>query len=200
MKDIDVEDLLTWVFRDQRADLYIGNVGLHAMERAAEGERVQASAGGVNSFEAIAAMGCRVDGGGGGGASGMAIDGDAAHVAEFVAWLKEPMRGLLIRHGRAGSRPNWGQDLVTTRIRPAAGTYSHPLVEPMWDYDGQPGRGRQACPIEYIDYARSIERLREAWTLWRDGLVLVAYAMRQEFNRLKDHRVRLPGVVREPWA
>ncbi|MFZ2872231.1 MAG: hypothetical protein WAZ62_19165, partial [Zavarzinia sp.] len=103
MIEIDVEHLVIWAIRDQRADLYIGGVELFADERRADGGLVMSrSADGCAAVEAIAALGCAIDGGAG-AARGLALDPDAAHVAEMIEVLPQPMRGLLLRHGRAGT-------------------------------------------------------------------------------------------------
>jgi len=127
-----------------------------------------------------------------------AIDQFANRGAE-VAGERLARRGaatLLIQYGRAGLRPDWGEEgygapapLTDKRGRPRF-AYEVPgnkrsAKTPLLDWLGYDAH------CELIDYHRS------AWTLWRDGLVELVGCVNPELER---HRATGPAAPAAPWA
>ncbi|MFZ2869858.1 hypothetical protein [Zavarzinia sp.] len=191
--DIDVEALLVWTYRDQRADLYACGAQMHPLERAADGHRVFGrSADGCAAIEDRAMLGADVDVRGR-AIGGMAIDDDAEHVHGLVAALGQ-VSSTLMRHARAGSRPGWAADVAPIRIVPL------PEIR-RWPDPRQPRHpGHLYCPVVIDDNAREIAFQRGQYTAWVSGLILVAYGLRMETGRLRRWHVTdaLPPLA--PWG
>lgn len=191
--DIDVEALLIWTYRDQRADLYAGGARMHPLERAADGHRVFGrSADGCAAIEDRAMLGADVDVRGH-VVGGMAIDDDAEHVHGLVASLGL-VAATLMRHARAGSRPGWAADVAPLRIVPL-------YEERRWPDPAVPRHpGWLYCPFVVDDNHGEIAFQRAEYTAWVSGLILVAYGLRQETGRLRRWQVTdvLPPVT--PWG
>lgn len=194
-RPVDIEDLVIWTYRDQKADR-LASVGLWDAEARAAGFDVQrVSACGVAKVAAIANLGARVDTGGIGRA------GKVHHDAEVVHSLVQPMgeAGLLvIAHGRAATRPADG--IARPRLVPA-----------MWKRPPGPGRpglaewstwddGSPYTPLMTYNNADEVAHQREIWATWWRALWAVAKTLQAYPATLRHHRVTGFDTPQEPWS
>lgn len=188
LKRVDIEDFLVWVYRDQKADVVVGQgQGMHTIEAAMDGiGRTAVSACGVAAVARIAELGWRVDGGGF-SAGALHIDAELAH--EAVLRLQRPLALLLMRHARDASRPP-----VLTRhsmvARPVLNGRQQPrIVYAAWDKR----RNYGFCEVQWsISMARMLAAAQE-YQLWLGGLRLLALALRHE-ARLTSYEVFAPSA------
>ena len=128
---VDIEALVIWAFRDQKADLVVGRgAGLHEIEAAADGRPRQGGSN-VGSLIQYAALGTKIDEP---GPDLGLVDPDAERIYEAVLTLNAACKGLVCRHGRGASRPDYGAGL-------------RPRMAPAWkdkrrfDHNGLPAKG-----------------------------------------------------------
>src|SRR5690349_19980021 len=103
---IEVEQLVVWAFREQKADRFAG-VGLYSAEASADGIVMTGrSSDGCGALADIEHLGCRID-------RRKGIIKDQVHpAAEAVAVITAEIKGgELVRHyGRLGGRPDgWAE-------------------------------------------------------------------------------------------
>lgn len=197
LEPIDVEELLVWTYRDQRADVVIGRgVGLHGLEAAADGIALQAvSACGCAGVARIAELGVRVDRM---GRDAGALHPDAELVHQVVSALTGKVNGLphaqlLIRHAARGGRPD---ELVCAV--PRAMPYLHEArgtVRVEW-LDTKRRYG--FCPISWQPSAAMIAAAREEYSAWWHALRLVAFCLMRE-ARMVRWRALMPAAPARPW-
>ena len=105
---VDIEALVIWAFRDQKADLVVGRgAGLHEIEASADGRPRQGGSN-VASLAQYAALGTKIDEP---GPDPGLVDPDAERIYEAVLTLNTACKGLVCRHGRNASRPDYGAGL-----------------------------------------------------------------------------------------
>ena len=193
LEPIDVEELLVWTYRRQRADVVVGRgLGLQVGERLVDGQNVQASSAcGCAAVGRIQELGVRVDGTGGCDA----LHEDAEVVHQVVGRLDGPLQGLVIQHARDGSRPDVMLGAVP-RPRPVIGPKGVPRVryEP-WDRHRHYGW----FPMEWSVSLVAIEAARLEYGMWRAAIGRVAATLRVE-GRLTRHWVTGPAAQVQPWA
>jgi hypothetical protein len=195
MRTLDVEDLVAWVYRDQRANVVSHNIG--GSWRLGMGSNIGAAV----RYAELGGM--RVDGGGVGNG---AIHDDALTIHLFA---EEQGLHLLALYGRSGARPEvdpprlhlepkwkdgprWTEGLGGRRV-PVQGSYR--MI-----YD--PSRNPVACAlIDPRTTEKSILQLEEArradYGEWWWGLALVAWHFREE--GLKAHTVGPMLPPQYPW-
>lgn len=196
---IDVENLLEWAYRRQKVDIVIDRgIGLsHAEAKAAGITRYQTSADWA-AIDRYAALGCFVDQI---GYDTGQVHPDAEALHEVVRRMGDPVRLLLIRHAKGGTRPEWGegadiryepvwkgQPRYDIRGRPAKGSYR--LIYG----DGHHPNGCYVRPRQHLPY---IEAQRDDYRAWHHGLL----ALVEHFARhpLARHAVLPPAAPAEPW-
>lgn len=189
---LDIENLLIWAYQRQRVHaLDGGGVGLHEVERLASGiEWGATSADGVATIQRIAALGCRVDGG---GYSHGEVHGDAEIVHRAVIGLKDDLDiGLVIMCATAARRPECyeGKQAELVPDRDAKGraislrdAHGNALV-------GQ-YRMRWNIRPEVLDSARLL------YLRWWDALDVLAKGLA---GGMREHVATGPAASREPWS
>lgn len=189
----DIEELLIWTYRNQKADLVVDRgLGLHEQEARVGGIALQGqSKCGCAAVEAIQALGVRVDGTGGCDA----LHEDAEVVHQVVGRLKHRfLIELVINHARGADRPD---PLPGLQPRPVSTTNGKGQIrvryEP-WDKN----RNYGWCPIEWTISMAAIEQARLDYTMWRDAVARVAATLRIE-NRLVKNIVTGPTAPVRPW-
>jgi hypothetical protein len=102
---VDIEPLLVWTYRHQRADRVLGRgLGLFDQEAAMDGRsHCATSKDGAAAMQRIGTLGTRVSGGGT-PTSALHVDAEIVH-AEVMA-LPNDVRELIIVHARSASRPD----------------------------------------------------------------------------------------------
>ena len=198
-KSIDVEYLLEWTYRRQKADVIVDRgTGLNKVEAAAAGIERHAVSGDWASIDKYGHLGCFIDQL---GFDSGQLAPDAETVHQVVMGFGDPVRGLLIQHGRSGTRPE---------------CMLHPDVryEPVWkgspryDYDGLPAKGSYkmirnhnesaiGCKVQPRQHVTYIEAQRRDYMLWHSGLVALA----NHFGKhpLTRFVVAGPAVSAAPW-
>jgi hypothetical protein len=189
---LDVEDLLVWTYRQQRADVVCDRgLGLHDIEASLDHVELHGiSLCGCAEVERIQQLGVRVDGTGG----CSALHEDAELVHQVVSRLAVPLQHLVIRHARERERPDVMAGLRPRPI-PAINGKGTPSVryEP-WDRY----RNYGWCPIRWTVSLVMIEAARFEYTLWLDALARIAATLRIE-GRLTRHVVTGPAALLRPW-
>jgi len=160
---IDLEALVTWAIRDQRA--HRDSIALHEVEAAFDDTRYEprgASRDGVATMVRRGDIGCVIDGGGPARGIAPRVHPDAEAVASAILRVGDRRRVSLIHQfGGVGSRPDWlpyRQRLVAVEVP-----------------DNRPGRFRHAIDGEWDPYPSKSE---------------VAAAMMARGERLRDDQSR----------
>ncbi|SLN77568.1 hypothetical protein OCH7691_04462 [Oceanibacterium hippocampi] len=189
---VDIEDLVIWTYQAQRADVIEG------WSDSREGDWL---AGGNRTIEAVlierGAIGCEIDTSPVPASSRLHPDAEAIH--EAVTGLGSRIEiGLLIQHGRAGTRPDW-LPAARTRIVPAEMRWSrrHREYRPRIEYDRN--RNPVCCPVRIVDHPQKIEAARTVYAIWREALADLAEVFRLHPARLRDHAVAGPRAPARPW-
>lgn len=113
---------------------------------------------------------------------------DAERIHERVLALGAERIGLVISHAKAGTRPDWGADIVP-QLKPLIGGNGRPEVV-------RDTRGKACwCPVYPVADVEHIEFLRAVWLTWWGALDHLA----RDLVGYIDRPVRAPGVAREPW-
>jgi hypothetical protein len=206
--DVDVVELVNWVYADQRAHILDGRgIGLHEGERIAARVMPADRAGSGSSqaqFEAIMQLGVRVD------KTGYDV-GDLHPVAEVINSLVTAMPGgrLIIEFGRRRAIPEGGSFEVA--LGPSW------KVEPRYDmvtcgatllslprqgafdvvYDGN--KHPIYCPLELEHGPDYLAALRAEYVAWHDSLTSLVDTCRQQRDRIGGLIVSGPKLAREPW-
>lgn len=192
---VDVERLLVWTYQTCQAHNAV-RVGLYEGERAASRTVYAASSGdGCATVAEQGRLGCRVDVS---GARTDQLNEDAERVHQLVMMLES--RALLIRHGRAGTRPE-GFDIPDPHLEPVWKDL------PRYDSRGLPAprsfelwtdqrRHAIGCPLQLSEAVEYVEVMREEFRIWRAGLVALAEALAH--TPLRRFRVTGPAVPSEP--
>lgn len=206
-RTIDIEDILGWTYRAQLADIVIERgYGLHPIERQVDGIPVfRVSADGVVACMRSGALGTQAIG----GTAGIKADlnPDAERVHSTVMMLGGDDTLLIIRHAKAGTRPDW---LANARHRfepdwkarrrydeatglPVRGSYN---VITVWDTS----RNMQStyCPVSEYDGPGHVEARRAVYAKWHRALVTLARHFGDAL--LDEHIVTGPLVGAKPWS
>ena len=192
---IDVEMLVVWALRDQRAgEIVDGPVGLEAAEAEAAGApRQRVSTCGCAAVERVLELGADIRTVGRGGAPTPGCSGDAETVWAAVVGLAGEGARLVRLHGRLGSRPDWvpgGPKRGPVRERGAVKVVR---------YDRHRNRIAPWCMLGWAVPLEYVEARRESWRVWREGLAL----LKQTLNRgggLRGYVVVGPAAPERPWA
>ncbi|WP_316979976.1 hypothetical protein [Shumkonia mesophila] len=184
---MDIERLLIWTYQDQAADAIIGR----AAGTAAPMTR------GISNASMIAnhiALGCRVDVSRGGAvwAAGVACDlhPDAEATHEAVTALPSILVGMVIRHAKGGTRPDWCEGVMRRPVAIKGGN-----GKPVVIYKDRARNYPDYCPLTYLPHADWIRDVRKIWLAWWDALDDIAGRLD---GTLERKVLRLP-FQREPW-
>ncbi|MBS7789262.1 hypothetical protein KTR66_04615 [Roseococcus sp. SDR] len=193
---IDIEDLLVWTYRDQRADVVIERgIGLFDQEGEADGlVRQRSSACGVLAVARNALLGWRVDGGGR-SAGGLHEDAELVH------------RAVMQLTGRVQGLPHWRLVIqnAARAERPDAMVREVPRPVPRMHRDGRvlvewsdKGKRYGTCPVEYAPSAALILAAQAEYTAWHSALMLLALALQVERKLTRWFPLR-PAAPATPW-
>jgi hypothetical protein len=193
---IDIEELLVWTYRAQKADQVIRRgAGLHALEALADGVEIHAtSACGCAGVARIAELGVRVDQM---GRDSGALHPDAEVVHRAVMQLDDKVQGLprsrlVIVHAARAERPG---DLACEIPRPVPRLNRNGSVQVQWL---DQGRKRGFCPIDYQPSVALIDAAREEYAAWHAALRLLHLALHDDARLTRWHPLR-PAAPAEPW-
>lgn len=192
----DIEGLLVWVYRDQKADLVISRgVGLHGLEAAADGVASYASSAcGCAAVARIGELGVRVDQA---GRDGGALHPDAEVVHRAVMRLTDRVNGLprsrlIIQNAARGERP----DAMVGQV---------PRPRPLLQRDGRPvvhwtdkGKRYGSCPVQYAPSAAMILAAQAEYSAWHATLRLLAIALQAE-GQMTKYWPLPPAAPAAPW-
>lgn len=181
---IDMEDLLVWTYRVQRADVVVARgLGMHRIEAAQDGVAFDAvSSCGCAVVEQIQLLGVRVDGSG--GCDALHEDAEAVH--EVVLRLDSVLQFLVMRHARSGDRPD-AMDGVKPRAFPVLNRKGTTVRHDPTDRARRYGW----CPLHWLPSLATIDAARLEYMMWRGALDRLAATLRIE-QRLTRHRVTGP--------
>jgi hypothetical protein len=188
-RPVDVEQLLVWAIRDQRA--YVGDPLPPGVELLPRGH----SADGVYAVQRAAALGVRIDEFGAGRLDASQVHPDAETIGAMLARLDPPLQLLMLRHARNASRPDWLPGAVPLEVRPVMVMRKGRMV-PKVKYD------RNRHPIGYemetIDRRDEIRRARATYTRWHETLEVLAMALALP-GLLVERRATGPEAPARPW-
>ncbi|MBF0305174.1 MAG: hypothetical protein HQL41_05950 [Alphaproteobacteria bacterium] len=186
-RDIEIEDLLLWTYQVQRAHLVIDRgVGMHPLERMADGHAVQSSSS-LTAFAAIEMLGVRVDGGGTASAD---LHPDAEAAAEEVKRLSPLKRGLVEHFGKTGEVPGW----VPGGVRVEAVIIKD---RPVVVYEDQQTK-RKPLYCLVTDNADEVIHRRDTYQHWWDALDALARHLGPKI--MTSFTVLPPRSERMPWT
>lgn len=187
---VDIERLLVWAYRDQRADVVLGaGHGLFDQEAALDSPgRHATSRDGVAAMARIGALGVRVDAG---RASAAPLHIDAEVVHEAVTMLDRWTAPLVIRYARGAGRPD---DVIIVPPRPGPlrnerGRIIRRYAE--WDT----ARHYGWTPIGWTVEPSTAETVNHEYTNWWRALDALAVALSGD-RRLTHHRPLRPTAPR----
>jgi hypothetical protein len=184
---IEVEQLVAWALRDQKADRDVA-VGLHGIEAEVAGyHRYGRSTDGCAALADIEHMGCRIDRGG-------AVVSAPVHPAAWA--VVDELRGiegadLVLRYGRVAGRPPWQ----------APERWYRPVVWIKIGVEGQaerlgPGRSPMVTRVIPTMTREDLRQLRADYVLWWDALDQLAWRLSM---RAMGFTVGRPEAAVTPW-
>lgn len=181
---VDIERLVVWTYQQQAADRVV----------ARQGGRFYPSGGGGDSVAAVArrmSLGVSIDCAGSVAYDAGHLHPDADMVHARVVRFPSLVAGMIIRHGRAGTRPDWEEGGV--RLRPILRGNGKPRIV----YHDTGGRYPAYCPVVADPCADHVEFARGQYVAWWDGLNALAADLD---GLLRDHVVTPPNTPRTPWT
>lgn len=187
-KPIDVEVLLEWTYRRQKADVVAEHgVGLHKIERAV-GARYVGSM--TADSAAIIANPVR---GGGMVSSAAALHEDAEAVHNVVQRLPQPVRGMLIACAKTGSRPSWGEGLHT-QVVPRLKDNGKPKII----YTNKICNVPLYCELDVLNPPEYLMKLRNDYLTWWQAMAWLV-ARFKATESLMAHIITGPAAPYAPW-
>lgn len=173
MRDIDIEELLIWTYRDQRAHV----AARTAPDRPGWGPSLLARA-----IER-ARLGCAIDGGGYAPAASHP-DADLVHLAVLRLCDTPEELGLVVQHACGGTRPDDGGGIELRATLDYV------------EYDRS--RHAKVCWLRWQGTDSELAFARQVWLLWWEAVDLVGAHLRRNAG-LRAHRVTGFACPREPW-
>lgn len=204
---IDAEEAVVRAFHRERIMTAVGQAGgvraLLATYRTGRAELAPVYRPGYHGHDGTRTMadGGAVDTSPVYGSAGWRVSAFAVAVLAAVWDLAEERRVLVVRHGMAATRPDWGEHLpaVAETVEPVGldGTrYRRPVYNPGVRHSELGGPDGH----EDVAYSRggpeAIARARQTWTDWWDGLSDVAFGLGGQDIGVS---VLGPVALREPW-
>lgn len=187
---IDAERLVEWAFRDEAVDSFPGDDAF----RLGLGSNAAAAA-------TFCALGTVIDGGRYKWARGPgSVSDDAVAVFSIVSALPAAVRSLVIRHARAGTRPDHGGDLVP-RLGPVLDDRGRVVVSP--GHDAARNEIPRYCPVRCAVSVGEVNARRAGYAAWWEGLNVVALhfgARPQLLARWRVTGLAAPARPVEPWT
>ncbi len=186
---IDLEDLVTWAVRDQKADrntVALFDVELEAFGHMQGWEPCGHSNDGCFRQDIIGGIGCHIDGSGALHGVAPRMHPDAEAVADAIERRSGRVCGLILQHARLGERPEWSagqQMLMCVKVSDKKpGRFRHKVVGEWQDVPSQSAyaQRRLSRGLPIVDqYGRSLVRQPEPGQTFR----LLEDGSRQAFVR-----------------
>lgn len=202
-RTMDVEFLLEWTFRIQKADMVIERgIGLDRVEAEALGYDWQGwSACGCAAVERYSQLGCFVDTF---GPDTGQLHPDAETVYRLVDRFPTATRYLLINHAKHGTQPSWGEGKALRvepvwRNEPRWATNEHERRVPArrsFVVESDKHRNGVLCPVRFVNEPSYIMALQHSYWVWHQGLVAVRESLQSQLTRIC---VTGPCASAEPW-
>lgn len=196
LKKVTIDLFLLWVYQAQKADIVIDHgVGLHSLERMADGHEVASISGdGCYQIMMEAEIGARVDYSGRGGAR-LHTDADLAHDIVKSGQVSHYHRGVILDYGRSGRIPDWMPDAAPRMV---------PLLNKRGRLKmlrvGADGKGRAAaCLVKPEIVAGYIDAKRKMYKDWHDALNSLALLLAAHRDMMTGYDVQPLTCSREPW-
>jgi len=184
-KDVTIVELLRWAYQDEQIDAMSRPGGVWL-------------GGGVDSLTMVAerkALGCRVDGGGYGV---YRTHPDAEAVHEAVRRLPGRQVGLVIRHAKAGTRPDWMPG-AAPRVEPVRRPNGKVVIE----RDRHRHHKAPWCPFRIDPLPEHIAMMRAIYVEWWHALAALADRNapvgRALTERLERHNILPFCEPKAPW-
>lgn len=193
---ITIDQFLLWVYQAQKADIVIDHgIGLHTLERMADGHEVASISGdGCYQIMREAEIGARVDYSGRGGAC-LHNDADLAHDLVKSKQVSRYHRGIILDYGRSGRVPDWMPD-AAPRMIPVTNRRGGIKMLRV----GKDGKGRPlACQVRPEVVAGYIDNKRKMYRDWHDALNNFADLLAGRKDMMTAYDVQPMTCPREPW-
>lgn len=182
-QDIDIEQLLIWVYQDQAAEQVAGK-GLYS------------HSGGGDAFGAVeryGRLGCFIDCAGSAAVGTGELHPDAEAVYETVGF--DP---LIVRHARSGTRPDWMEGAVP-HFKPVDGwkeDKADQRVPRRYDYNINAGIGNRPwlCRVRLVNHPDMIAYARRQYLEWWEALAVLSGRM-----ELREYNALPPSAAAKPW-
>jgi len=126
-----------------------------------------------------------------GGYARLTIHPDAETVHDHVKDLPSALIGMVIRHAKGGTRPDWMPGVQPTP-EPVPGRKGKPKIEYFDAAKTKPAY----CLVRYNPEIKHIEYKRGLWLAWWDALDLLAESLD---GALTERKVLGLPFPREPW-
>jgi hypothetical protein len=176
LHQIDVESLLVWTYRDQRADIVLGwDFESDPSGAAAIGRPLGFGRDSLAALERVGALGVRVDGGGP-SSDAVNIDAEATHRA--VTRLGRETATLVVYHARLASRPDDHITIRRGRFVAARDAQGRTVLEdrsPKKNND----RNYAACKLVWIPPSNTAFARRN-YRHWHDAMSALATDLRDQ--------------------
>lgn len=190
-EDIDIENMLIWVYQKQKADIIAGRaVGLLDIEASAAGiRRMKISGDGCAAVARSEALGVRVDSF---GRDRGDLHVDAEHVHDLLEQFPAALRHLIICHAKAGTRPD---PMIGAQPRMVPVTNKRGKITKIWNKN----RNWIGCEVRPVNRQETIDFARETYRSWHRGVNLVAEKLQLNspiLIRYAPTKTKAPG---EPW-
>lgn len=193
MIEIDIEYLVEWTYRRQKADIIVKRgAGLHEIEAMVDGIAITKSARcGCAGVARGVEVGCRVDGVEMPNGT-LHPDAEAVHGAvRDLAILSRTAADLVMQCGRYGGEPDW-MPAARTRYAWVPNKKGGPTIE----YDQH--RHPFFSPVLLIDAPEIIAFRRSLYVAWRDGLVWLRHYLGRA-GTLAEYAATGPKAAPTPW-
>ena len=193
-KVVDAEDLLRWVYAAERVDRCDPGLGreMHMLS-AMQG----ASGDGMSAVARYADLGVRVAEVSSGDER---VHLDAHQVHGHVRRLETIERELVIRCGRAGARPDWGQGRERFRIVPHMITMRKREIVRVVKYDANRNEIDPYCTLDIVDCSNEVDDARGRYRVWHRGVSRLAETLMRNPWLLTAWKVSGFGAEKTPWA
>jgi len=176
---IDIEDLLAWTYQRQRADI---------VSRRQGAVFLPGHPSNVAMLQRHASLGTRIDCAGSWVHDKNELHPDADAVHEAVMRLPGDQCGLVLSHGKGGTRPNWIED-DQPRYLPKMQSNGRPCVE-------RDSGGRAIlCHVYFYPDPDHVSFCRSVYSTWWDGINLLVSRLKD----LSDYTVTGPEAPEKPW-
>lgn len=188
---IDIENMLIWVYQKQKADVLAGRgVGLLDIEASVAGIRRAAISGdGCASVARNEELGVRVDSF---GRDRGDLHPDAELVHELVLSYPAFLRGLIIGHAKAGTRPN-PMVGIKPRMEPVRNTRGR--LTKIWNSN----RNWIGCEVRPVNLQENIDHARNMYIEWRCGINALAQHFLDDASCLIRYSPKETKAPVAPW-